>query len=161
MRLVHAIAVLCLIFLTAPALAVQPHEMLDDPVQEKRAQALGKELRCLVCQSESIEDSNSDLAGDLRVLVREKIEEGLTDQEIKDFLVDRYGLYVLLNPPAEGSTLWLWLAPGILVAMGGAGLVVFLRQRGAEDAQSHPTSTPLSAEEQARLKRLNDQDGAA
>ena len=148
-------AFIALFLWSLPAAAVQPDEMLADPALESRAQALGKQLRCLVCQSESIEDSNADLASDLRVLVREKITEGLNDREIKDFLVDRYGTYVLLNPPAQGSTLWLWLAPGILVALGGAAVVLILRRKSAAKGQG---TAPLTPEEQARLARLTGSD---
>jgi len=150
---------IALVLWTAPAFAVQPEEMLADPALEARAQALGKELRCLVCQSESIEDSNADLASDLRVLVREKIMEGLSDREIKDFLVERYGTYVLLNPPKSGSTLWLWLAPGILVAVGGVFVVMVLRRKAARVDAPVADLTPA---EKARLAALAEaEDGTA
>ena len=100
-----------MIAMASPALAVLPDEILDDPALEERARELSKGLRCLVCRNESIDESNADLARDMRILVRERIVEGDSDEQVVAFLVDRYGEYVLLNPPATGANLILWV-PG-------------------------------------------------
>jgi len=125
--------------------AVEPDEMLPDPVQEARAQALGKELRCLVCQSESIEDSRASLARDLRLVVRERIVAGDTDDAVIAYLVDRYGEFVRLRPRFGGTTLWLWLAGPALLLIG-AIIAVGIVLRGRHDVIS-----ALSEEEEARL----------
>lgn len=140
--------VLFLLCLTAPAFAADPAEMLKDPVLEHRAQVLGRDLRCLVCQNESIEDSNADLARDLRVVVRERIQQGDSDEQVMSFVVDRYGDYVLLRPPFKTTTLVLWLGPVVLLLLGLVLVVVFYRRRQTEAASPPP---PLSAEEQRRL----------
>ncbi|MBI5164605.1 MAG: cytochrome c-type biogenesis protein CcmH [Magnetospirillum sp.] len=149
MSLPRPAALAVLLALAAPAFAADPDEMLKDPALEARAHALGKELRCLVCQSESIEDSNADLAKDLRVIVREHIAAGESESQIKKYVVDRYGDYVLLRPPVKASTLVLWLGPFalLLTALGAAWLV--FRRRGGQ-----PAAPPLTAEEQRRLDVL-------
>lgn len=152
-----ALAFVALLALATPALAVDPSEMLPDPRQEHRAQALGKELRCLVCQSESIEDSNADLAKDLRIIVRERIASGDTDQQVMKFVVDRYGDYVLLNPPFKASTLVLWIGPFALFAIGVAVVFGFYRRRAAQAPSLQPA--PLSAEEKRRLDALLKENG--
>ncbi|MBC7739072.1 MAG: cytochrome c-type biogenesis protein CcmH, partial [Candidatus Saccharibacteria bacterium] len=111
--------VLLFLLLASPALAVRPDEMLADPGLEARARALSVELRCLVCRNENIDDSDADLARDLRLLVRERITSGDTDTQAMAYIVDRYGEFVLLNPPARGANLVLWLAgPGMFLAGG-------------------------------------------
>lgn len=141
--------ILCL--LAGPAWAVQPDEILDDPALEARARDLGTELRCLVCRNENIENSDADLARDLRLLVRERLVAGDTDAEVIDHITDRYGEFVLLRPTIEGANLILWVAgPVLLIAGLGVALVAGRRRRAAEDA-------PLSAEEKARLARLLDE----
>lgn len=142
-------ALFCLMVLAGPVWAVQPGEKLDDPVLESRARDLSKGLRCLVCRNESIDESHADLARELRLLVRERLVAGDTDDEVITFLTDRYGEFVLLNPPAKGSTWILWLAgPAMLLAAGGvAG--VYLRRRGAA-----PDSDALSDSEKAELARI-------
>jgi cytochrome c-type biogenesis protein CcmH len=138
---------LCLTAL--PAKAVQPDEVLDDPALEARARAISLGLRCLVCQNQSIDDSDAPLAKDLRVLVRERLKEGDTDQEIEDFVVARYGEFVLLKPRLSRHTLILWFAtPAVLLA---ALLVVFLAFRKRSKAAAQPG---LSTAEQRRLKQL-------
>ncbi|WP_242468840.1 cytochrome c-type biogenesis protein [Rhodovibrio salinarum] len=132
-----------------PTLAVEPDEKLDDPKLEQRAQELGKEIRCLVCQSESIANSNADLAKDLRILVREKIQEGMSNAEIKDFLQARYGDYVLLRPPMKPETYVLWYGPAVVTALGALGIGVFFWRRQRRPAAQQK----LSADEQ---RRLND-----
>jgi len=140
----------------APALAADPSEMLKDPVLEKKAEDLGKELRCLVCQNESIEDSNADLARDLRIIVRERIAKGESTDQVKQYVVDRYGDYVLLNPPFKGATLVLWLGPFALLVVAVGAAFVFFRRRPSVNAT--PVA-PLSAEEKRRLDALlKDED---
>jgi len=142
-----------LMVLAVPGLAVQPDEILPDPAQEARARALSAEIRCLVCQNQSIDDSDASLARDLRLLVREQIKEGKTDQGIRDFLVERYGDFVLLRPPMNASTWLLWFGPLIVFVIGVIGLIVFFRTRSSSATATAPQ---LSAEEQARVERLLD-----
>ena len=140
------------VMLAGAALAVQPDEVLDDPVLEERARELSKGLRCLVCRNESIDESNAELARDLRLLVRERLVEGDSDEEVIDFLVARYGEYVLLAPRATGSSLILYIAgPAMLLAALGIA-AVYLRRR-----RSQPETAGLSAEERARLAELMDE----
>jgi len=132
-----------------PAMAIQPNEMLSNPKLEMRARAIDKGLRCLVCQNESIDDSNADLAHDLRVLVRQRVAAGDSDEQVKQYIVARYGNYVLLKPPFDAETYLLWLGPlGLLLCAAGAATLYYRRTaRGAEAA-------PLSAEERKRLAAL-------
>ncbi len=145
-------ALLVWLLLATPAFAVEPDEILSDPVLEERARELSKGLRCLVCRNESIDESNAELAKDLRVLVRERLVAGDTDDEIIDFVVARYGEYVLLAPRAQGSTLILWIAgPAMLVfALILAGL--YLRGR-----RTPVRADMLSPEETERLKEILDE----
>lgn len=152
MRLIPA--ALALFLLASPALAVRPDEILADPALEARARALSQELRCLVCRNESIDDSDADLAHDLRVLLRERLTAGDSDIQAMAYIVDRYGEFVLLKPPARGANLILWLAGPALLVLGGAIAWSMLRRRSrAGDAAG------LSAEEQARLDALIRDDG--
>ena len=147
MRRVLAAALL-LLSLGAPALAVQPSEMLADPALEARARDLSAGLRCMVCQNQSIDDSDADLARDLRVLVRERIAAGESDEEVIDYVVSRYGEFVLLQPRFSVRNALLWATPVLLLALGGSFLLVHAsRRRRAGPA-------PLSAEEEARLKDI-------
>jgi len=133
--------------LAAPAWAVQPDEMLADPALEARARAIGADLRCLVCQNQSIDESDAELARDLRLLLRQRLLAGDTDQQARQYLVDRYGDYVLLKPPFKISTLALWLGPLLLLAAGAAGFTRFFRRQiGA--------AAPLDSEERRRLAVL-------
>lgn len=144
----------------SPALAVEPGEMLDDPALEKRARALGKQLRCLVCQNQSIDDSDADLARDLRMIVRERLVAGDSDAEIRAFMVERYGDWVLMKPPVKPKTYVLWFGPAAILLIAGAGVAVFLRRqrRAGAGVGGGPASTPLNDEERARLKRLLDDE---
>lgn len=135
-----------------PALAVQPDEILKDPVLEARARALSVELRCLVCQSQSIDDSDATIARDLRILVRERLEAGDSDEQVKTFLVDRYGEYVLLKPRITWHTALLWGAPPALLIVGGVLAVGVFRRRRAAQA---PGLTPA---EEARVEALLARD---
>lgn len=141
--------VLILCLLAAPAFAVQPDEVLEDPALETRARELSKGLRCLVCRNESIDESNADLARDLRLLVRERLVAGDSDEEVIDFVVARYGEYVLLNPTTSGSNILLWIAgPLMLITALGLG-TVYLRRRSTGAAPE-----ALSDEEESRLREL-------
>jgi cytochrome c-type biogenesis protein CcmH len=131
------------------AWAVQPDEILSNPKLEARARAIGKELRCLVCQNESIDDSNADLAHDLRVLVRQRITAGDSDEQVKRYIVARYGDYVLLKPPFDAETYLLWFGPLVLLLGGAAAATIYYR-RAARVAET----APLSEEENRRLAAL-------
>jgi cytochrome c-type biogenesis protein CcmH len=139
-------------------LAVQPDEILDDPKLEAEARKISAELRCLVCQNQSIDDSDAPLARDLRILVRERLKAGDDRQGVIEFIVARYGEFVLLRPRLTSRTFLLWLAPLLLVA-GGLYLAWRLFSRGRAETIASPA--PLSEEEQARLKRILDGDGAS
>ena len=145
--------VLSLGALTAPALAVEPEEMLEDPKLESRARELSKNLRCLVCQNESIDESNAPLAKDLRILLRERLKAGDTDEQAIQFLVDRYGEYVLLKPRFGAHTLILWLGP-FLVLLAGLGAVIYARRRVQASRTAAQAEAPLSEEEKKRLEEL-------
>ena len=147
MKLRLAFAILLL--LTPAARGAQPDEMLADPALEARARQVGEELRCLVCRNESIEESNAGLAHDLRVLLRERIRAGDTDQQAIDFIVARYGDYVLLEPPFKLDTLLLWLGPVLLLAGAAAVVTRYYRRRAAL-----AETPPLSAEERQALAAL-------
>jgi cytochrome c-type biogenesis protein CcmH len=150
MRRVVLLALFIALAMNAPSFAVQPDEILKDPALEARARHLSSELRCLVCQNQSIDDSEAPLARDLRLLVRERLTQGDSDTQVLDFLVSRYGQFVLLRPRLEFQTILLWgLSPAALLA-GMAGLLITARRRRrlAVDA------APLSAEEQQRLSTL-------
>jgi cytochrome c-type biogenesis protein CcmH len=142
--------------LAVPALAVQPDEVLKDPALEARARDISRELRCLVCQNQSIDDSNAPLARDLRVLVRERLNAGDSNDQVLDFVTDRYGDYVLLRPPFKTGTLVLWLGPAAVLLLGGIGVAVFLR--GRKRAVLAGDVAPLSAEESRRVERLLSED---
>ncbi len=144
-RLLLAAAFLLAAF---PAFAVNPDEVLADPALEARARALSAQLRCMVCQNQSIDDSNAELARDLRLLVRERLKNGDSDEAVIDYVVSRYGEFVLLNPRLRGETLLLWGAPIVLFLAGAAAMVLFVRKRGDK-----PTGTPLSEAEKAELER--------
>jgi cytochrome c-type biogenesis protein CcmH len=136
-----------------PAAAVEPGEILADPVLERRARDISKNLRCLVCQNQSIDDSNADLARDLRVLVRERLVMGDSDSAVIRYIVARYGDYVLLDPPFKGSTYVLWFGPGVIFAFGAAAVVLFLRRRRSL------APPPLTEDEAKRIEALMD-DGS-
>ncbi|MBV8736657.1 MAG: cytochrome c-type biogenesis protein CcmH [Alphaproteobacteria bacterium] len=131
------------------AWAVEPSERLANPALEARARAISQELRCLVCQNESIDESNAPLAHDLRLLVRKRLIAGDTDQQVLNYIVARYGVFVLLDPPFEPLTWLLWLGPPVLVVGSGAILLLRSRRRGRA-----PTPPKLSAEESARAAAL-------
>ncbi len=142
------ILLLCLVM--APAWAVQPDEILEDPALESRARDLGKELRCLVCRNESIDDSNAELARDLRLLVRERLVAGDSDRDVIDYVVERYGEFVLLRPTGTGSNIALWSAgPAMLIVALSVSFLYLLRRGRARSRNSR-----LSDIEEARLREI-------
>jgi cytochrome c-type biogenesis protein CcmH len=134
--------------LAGPARAVTPDEQLPDPKLEARARALSQELRCLVCQNQSIDDSAAPLAHDLRVILRERLAAGDTDKQAMDYLVRRYGDFVLLRPPFQADTVALWLGPLAVLLLGGTGAALYIRGR------ARAADTPLSAAEEAQAARM-------
>jgi cytochrome c-type biogenesis protein CcmH len=151
LSLVFAIAVM---MGSSAAYAVQPDEIMSDSSKEARARDLSRELRCMVCQNQSIDDSEAPLARDLRLLVRERIAAGDSDAQVIDFLVARYGEFVLLKPRFEAHTLLLWLLPPLALAGGGLALWMHGRRRSRTAAAQDPSLFRLTAEEEARLERL-------
>jgi cytochrome c-type biogenesis protein CcmH len=146
------LALLAVVLAAWPARAVEPGEMLKDPTLEARARALSKQLRCMVCQNESIDDSQAPLAHDLRVLVRERIKAGDSDAQVVNFLVARYGEFILLKPRLSWHTAALWgLPPGVLL-IGAATIVVVLRRRRRAPAAEEAAN--LTPAEEARLSEL-------
>jgi cytochrome c-type biogenesis protein CcmH len=148
------LALACVV--SAPARAVQPDEILANSALESRARELSRELRCMVCQNQSIDDSDAPLARDLRLLVRERLTAGDSDAQVLDFLTARYGQFVLLKPRFGWDTALLWLAPVAVLLLGGAGLVPLLRRR--RRAQAVPEQ-PLTEAERARLAELLREGG--
>ncbi|PLX41598.1 MAG: cytochrome C biogenesis protein CcmH [Hyphomicrobiales bacterium] len=138
--------------LAVPALAVEPDEVMKDPAMEKRARVISKDLRCLVCQNQSIDDSNADLAKDLRVLVRERLSKGDSNNQVIDYIVARYGEYVLLKPRMAPHTWAMWFAGPLVLLLGIFGLVTAYRRRRAAPAAAKPA--PALSEDEAR--RLDD-----
>jgi len=154
---VRGVAVCALAFVLlggGEAFAVQPDEIMSDPVKEARARDLSRELRCMVCQNQSIDDSEAPLARDLRILVRERIAAGDSDAQVIDFLVARYGEFVLLKPRLNSHTWLLWLLPAFVLGGGAAALLVQARGRQKSIRAADPSQFNLSAEEQARVERL-------
>jgi cytochrome c-type biogenesis protein CcmH len=151
MRLLPALG---LVLLTTPAFAVLPSEQLSDPKLEARARAISTELRCVVCQNQTIDDSDADLAHDLRVLLRQRLKAGDTDAQAIAFIANRYGDYVLLKPPFGAQTLLLWLGPLLALLAGGVGVGFYLKRRCDSPA------TTFTLEEQARLGKLLKDDTA-
>jgi cytochrome c-type biogenesis protein CcmH len=145
---------LAILLATSLARAVEPDEILADPALEARARAMTQELRCVVCQNQSVDDSDAPLARDIRVLVRERIKAGDTDEQVRAFIVARYGKFVLLRPPLEGDTILLWLTPLIVLALGAGLSWVYIRSLAR---QPEAKAAPLDAkEEEAVRRRLDD-----
>jgi cytochrome c-type biogenesis protein CcmH len=144
------IAAATVLAFAGPARAVTPDEQLQDPKLEARARALSQELRCLVCQNQSIDDSAAPLAHDLRVILRERLAAGDSDKQAKAYLVRRYGDFVLLRPPFQADTWALWLGPPAVLLLGGAGVALYMRGR------SRTAEAPLSAADAAAAERLMD-----
>ena len=142
------LAILLALSVASTAFAIGPDEMLKDPALEARARVIGQSLRCLVCQNQSIDDSDASLARDLRILVRERLTAGDTDQAVIAYVVSRYGDFVLLKPPMKAETLVLWFGPLLLLV--GVGSIIFVRARRKRVVNT----MPLSLDEQAELARL-------
>ena len=153
MRQLGAIALVLAIIASSSSLAVQPDELMKDPKLEARARELSRELRCMVCQNQSIDESEAPLARDLRLLVRERLSKGDTDQQVLDFLVARYGEFVLLKPPLESKTIILWALPPVALLAGAISLFFAVRRR--RTVQLEPAT--LSIEERRRLSTLVDE----
>ncbi len=145
---------LCIALLPSLAMAVQPDEILPDAKQESRAREISAELRCLVCQNQSIDDSDAGLARDLRLLVRERIKAGDSNDQVREFLVQRYGDFILLKPPFKTETLLLWFTPAAVLVVGAFALFAFARRRRVEVA----AEKTLSEAEQSKLKALLEQE---
>ena len=157
MRLLGAL--MALMLAVGTVYAVEPSEVLKDPALEKRARVIGKQLRCLVCQNQSIDDSDADLARQLRGVVRDRLKAGDSNEQIIAFVVSRYGDFVLLRPPVKASTYALWFGPFIILLIAGFGVVVFLRRRRPERATA--AAKPLDVGEKERLDALLAEDGLA
>lgn len=142
-------ALALLLTLSPVAMALDANEMFGDPAQEARAREIGRQLRCLKCRNQSIFDSNAGLAKDLRVVVRERMQAGDSDQQILDYVHERFGDYVLLKPPVTANTYALWIAPFVLVLLGAGGAVAYMRQR----PQPKP-ATELSAEDREEARKI-------
>ena len=143
---------LLFVVIAFPAFAVNPDEVLKDPLLELRARELSKEIRCVVCQNQSIDDSDAELARDLRVLVRERLVTGDSDSEVLEFLVARYGDFVLLRPPFKAITYLLWFSPILVLLIGIFAIIAFFKKK--TDGAVNPLAAPLSAEERKRLEAL-------
>ena len=152
MRIIALICLLGPLLLPQPGFAVTPDEILKDPALEARARVLSQELRCMVCQNQSIDDSDAPLAKDLRLLVRERLVKGDSDRQVLDYLVSRYGSFVLLRPPLETSTLLLWALPPLALLGGIVMLLAMARRRKAVVLDT----ASLSSEEQRRMSKLTD-----
>ncbi|SDH79496.1 MULTISPECIES: cytochrome c-type biogenesis protein [Bradyrhizobium] len=154
-KLIAILTIVLLAAFAAPAaFAVQPDEIMGDPAKEARARDLSRELRCMVCQNQSIDDSEAPLARDLRLLVRERIAAGDSDNQVMDFLVARYGEFVLLKPRVNQHTLVLWLLPPLALAGGGLALWLHNRRRQRSAGSGDPSLQHLTEEEEARIDRL-------
>jgi cytochrome c-type biogenesis protein CcmH len=153
-RLLACLFVAAAMLAGSAAYAVQPDEIMSDPAKEARARDLSRELRCMVCQNQSIDDSDAPLARDLRLLVRERIASGDSDSQVINFLVARYGEFVLLKPRFSPHTLLLWLLPPLALAGGGLALWFYSRRRSKSGSAADPALLHLTEEEEARLERL-------
>lgn len=149
-----ALGLMLMAFGAGAALAVQPDEVLKDPALESRARVLSKELRCMVCQNQSIDDSDAPLARDLRLLVRERLSAGDSNSQVMDFLVARYGAFVLLKPPFNWHTVGLWLWSPVVLIAGALALFAMNRRRRARPQSDVTASVELTPAERARLDQL-------
>ena len=152
-RAMRASLLIAVVVMASPDHAIAADTPLADPRLEARAISLHKALRCLVCQNQSIHDSNADLARDLRRIVRERIASGATDKAVIEFVVARFGDWVLLRPPFKTKTLALWLGPGVILVLAAAGVLAYFRRRRTQAA----AAPPLTAEERRRLNSLLDE----
>ena len=151
--MIRILSLIVVLLCATQALAVLPHEQLDDPALEARAREISRELRCQVCQNQSIDDSNAPLAADLRRLVRERLKSGDTDDQVFSYLTQRYGDYILLRPPLRADTIVLWFGPAAALLVAVIAIALYMRrQRGA------PVAAPLTPEEERRLSHLLDRE---
>lgn len=151
----NLLIVLLLLLTTCPGAswAVEPEEMLSDPALEARAREITRELRCVVCQNQSIDDSNADLARDMRLLVRERLRKGDTNEQTLAFLVARYGNYILLKPPLQTDTILLWFSPALFLALGAFLLRSYFKSMNTASI----APSPLSPAEEAELKKMSEE----
>lgn len=158
MKATQIMFVLCALLCSSKVMAVQSDEVLPNPALEARARTISQELRCLVCQNQSIDDSAAPLARDLRLLVREQLKTGRTDREVINFLVDRYGEFVLLRPPFDQQTVLLWLGPFAVLLIGASAILarVWRTRREAGTESSSASEPALTPEEKQRLLRLSE-----
>jgi cytochrome c-type biogenesis protein CcmH len=154
MKWLCLVATVLWLAILSPAIALGPDEVLSDAALEARARALSKELRCMVCQNQSIDDSDAPLARDLRILVRERLQAGESDQQVINFLVARYGEFVLLRPRFSWHTALLWLAPATVLLIGACGVLVLARRYRASSARATAERQKLTAAEAARLSEI-------
>src|SRR5215213_3134427 len=155
MRLLFTTMLLLTTLITGPAHAVRPDEMLADPKLEARARDVGRELRCLVCRNQSIDDSDADLAHDLRMLVRERLQAGETNAQVVAYIRSRYGDFVLLRPPLALGTVLLWVGPALILLLGAFGVMRFYRSRVPDGGSgTEAGSAVLSPEERRRLRAV-------
>ncbi len=152
MRRLCLVLVVLFAALSSPSLAVQPDEVMQDPVLEARARTLSAGLRCMVCQNQSIDDSDAPLARDIRILIRQRIAEGESNDAVRAYLVSRYGDFILLKPPFKPETWLLWLSAPLTLCAGAAAVLLALRR-------APPPAPALSAEEEAQLAALTRKDG--
>lgn len=154
MKIIYSLTLALLMLISIAAVAVEPSEMLDDPALEARAREISAGLRCVVCQNQSIDESNAELARDLRILVRERLTNGDSDQDVLDYVVSRYGEFVLLSPPIKGSTYALWFGPLIFVVIGVFAVGMIFRRKKSNEADPLDTIDILSKDELSRLEKL-------
>lgn len=168
-KYIKALALVALVLATVftmsgPALALEPDEILSDPVLESRAREVAKDLRCVVCQNQSIDESNADLARDMRLLVRDRILAGDSNQDVLDYMVDRYGDYVLLDPPFKASTFLLWTGPVIIGGLGLIGLFFYYRRNTGKSAEANMiprAAAPLTDAERKKIDQLLSDENKA
>ncbi|SCA57031.1 Cytochrome c-type biogenesis protein CcmH [Candidatus Terasakiella magnetica] len=153
------IAFMALMVFSLDVAAVEPDEIMKDAGLEARAREVSKDLRCVVCQNQSIDDSNSGIAKKMRILVRDRIAQGDSNQQVKDYLVSRYGDFVLLKPPVKAKTMALWFGPALMVVIGLIGIIFYYRRRSTQTAET-TGAAPLSADEKARLDALLKEEGS-
>jgi cytochrome c-type biogenesis protein CcmH len=160
LNIIRISAIVSLLIAATPCLAVTPDEVLKDPALEARARVLSQELRCVVCQNQSIDDSNAPLAHDLRVLLRDRLEAGDGDKQALDFIVARYGNFVLLKPPMQLNTLLLWIGPLLILLVAGIGFGRYVG-RAADGSGTAQAPSPLSDKERERIETLLNERSSA
>lgn len=158
--IVHCLLLAAALTWLSPAPAVEPGEMLSDPALEIRARAISREIRCMVCQNQSIDDSNADLARDLRLLVRERLLAGDGDEQVRRYLVERYGDFILLRPPIRPGTYALWFGPVAMLVLALVMIIVFFQRQKARTASVDDLMPAERRRVQALLTRQGDGDGS-